>query len=343
MQAIQNRGGLFGPFRIADYCGRKGLGVAETTAEHTALGYAYLGIALHQYFFGRLTMVLDSGRRSVEAFRTSGYWNLHGWALAARLIGQAHYHLGNFAEASTRAQELIRFGEDANDSQIRYWGLCVFGVSQYYMSRLHEAVSTLREAVELAKTVPDPVTIGIAGGYLGRCYFRLEDLPMVFTTLRDIEAFLRGHGTAGTFYLAAHNASAEALLFAAEQSAGPEKSQSMKDAKLALGRALKVAKAYNRYGVPEAMRHRGTYQWLAKNPSAAQKWWMRSLSLANGMGMRYQSGLAHLEIGRRLKDLKHLKQAEAIFTEIGAEWDLAQAQKLLRATPETVRPNSGRG
>jgi class 3 adenylate cyclase/tetratricopeptide (TPR) repeat protein len=341
-QAIQTAAVFLGLFRIADYCGRKGLGVAETTAEHTALGYANLGIALHQYFFGRLTMVLDSGRRGVEAFRTSGYWNLHGWALAARLMGQAHYHLGNFAEASIRAQELIRFGEDANDSQIRCWGLCVFGVNQYYMKHLHEAVSTLREAVELAKTVPDPVTIGIAGGYLGRCYVRLENLPMVFTTLRDIEAFLRDHGTAGTFYLAVHNASAEALLFAAERSTGPEKSQSMKEAKLALGRAFKVAKAYNRYGVPEAMRHRGTYQWLATNPSAAQKWWMRSLNLANETGMRYQSGLAHLEIGRRLKDLKHLMQAEAIFTEIGAEWDLAQAQKLLRAMPETARLHSGR-
>ncbi len=56
---------------------------------------------------------------------------------------------------------------------------------------------------------------------------------------------------------------------------------------------------------------------------------MRSLSLADGMGMRYESGMTHLEMGRRLKDLEHLKQAEAIFTVIGTEWDLAQTRRLL--------------
>jgi hypothetical protein len=65
------------------------------------------------------------------------------------------------------------------------------------------------------------------------------------------------------------------------------------------------------------------------------------LSLANERGMRYQSGMTHLEMGRRFKDLEHLREAEAIFTEIGAEWDLSQAQKLLQVTPETVRLHSG--
>jgi hypothetical protein len=49
-----------------------------------------------------------------------------------------------------------------------------------------------------------------------------------------------------------------------------------------------------------------------------------------------------LKSGRRLKDLEHLRQAEAIFTDIGAEWDLSQAEKLLQVTPETVNLNSGR-
>jgi class 3 adenylate cyclase/tetratricopeptide (TPR) repeat protein len=320
---------LLGLDRIADYCGRKSLGVAESATEHATLGYAYGGIMIHQYCLGRPTMALDSARRAAEAFRTSGYWNLHGWAGPMLFLGYAHYSLGNFAEASTRTQELIRFGEDANDPQIRCWGLSVLGLSQYGMGQLHEAVSTLRETVELAKTVPDPATHAYAGGYLGKCYVRLENLPMAFTTLRDIEAFARSHGTAGPWNVTVHNGLAEAFLLLSEQSTGPENSQSMRDAHVACRRALKTATAYARHGVPEAMRHRGTYQWLTAKPSAARKWWMRSLSLANEMGMRYQSGLTHLEIGRRLKDLEHLRQAEAIFTEIGAEWDLAETRRLV--------------
>jgi len=327
-QCLQGAADVLGLFGIADYYGRTGLGVAKTAAEHTALGYAYLGITIHQWFFGRPTMALDSGRRCAEAFRTSGYWNLHGWAFATRFVGWAHYLLGNFAEASTGSQELIRFGEDANDPQVRCWGLNLLGMSQYGMGRLHEAVSTLREAVEIAKTVPDQPTHGVAGGYLGKCYLRLENLPMAFTTLRDTEAFARSHGARGMFNVTVHKALTEALLFAAERSTGSEKSKSMRDTHLASRRAFNGAEAFFRPDVPEALRHRGTYEWLTTKPSLAQKWWMRSLSVADETGMRYESGMTHLEMGRRLKDLEHLRQAEAIFTEIGAEWDLAETRRL---------------
>jgi class 3 adenylate cyclase/tetratricopeptide (TPR) repeat protein len=249
---LQSAADILGLFRIADYCGRKCLGVAESSAEPAALGHAYLGITIHQFFLGRLTMTLDSARRSAEAFRTSGYWNLHAWAMPAVLVGLTHYYLGNFAEASIGAQELIRFGEDANDHQVRYWGLNLLGWSQYGTGRLHEAVSTLKEAAELAKTVPDLATHGGARAYLGKCYVRLGNLPMAFTTLRDTEAFLRSNGAAGMINATVHIALAEALLVATEQSTGSEKSKSMRDAQLACGKALKGAKAYARYYVPEA-------------------------------------------------------------------------------------------
>ena len=47
--------------------------------------------------------------------------------------------------------------------------------------------------------------------------------------------------------------------------------------------------------------------------------------------MRYRLGMTHLEMGRRLKDNEHLEQAEKIFSEIGADFDLAETRKLLQA------------
>ena len=79
----------------------------------------------------------------------------------------------------------------------------------------------------------------------------------------------------------------------------------------------------------EAMRLKGACEWLREKPVTAEAWWQRSLKTAEEMGMRYQSGMTHLEMGRRLKDLEHLKQAEDIFTDIGAEWDLAETRRLL--------------
>jgi hypothetical protein len=104
----------------------------------------------------------------------------------------------------------------------------------------------------------------------------------------------------------------------------------IKDARLACRRALKAANTYVRPGVPEAMRHSGTYEWLNGKPSAARKWWLKSLRHAKEMGARYDLGMTHLEMGKRLNDREHLKQAEAIFAEIGADFDLAEARRLMQ-------------
>jgi hypothetical protein len=42
--------------------------------------------------------------------------------------------------------------------------------------------------------------------------------------------------------------------------------------------------------------------------------------------------MTHLEMGRRLNDSGHLKKAEAIFADIGADFDLAEARRLLEAS-----------
>ena len=73
----------------------------------------------------------------------------------------------------------------------------------------------------------------------------------------------------------------------------------------------------------------GRYEWLRGKPAAAQKWWRRSLALAEEMGQRYALGMTHLEMGQRLGERAHLERAEAIFAEIGAEWDLARAREAL--------------
>ena len=97
-----------------------------------------------------------------------------------------------------------------------------------------------------------------------------------------------------------------------------------------LQKALRSTKLC-RYELPLAMRLHGTYQWLTGKHSFSEKWWQRSLEAAEEMGMRYELGMTHLEMGQRLKDRGHLEKAEAIFAEIGAEFDLAQTRKLLEA------------
>jgi hypothetical protein len=125
---------------------------------------------------------------------------------------------------------------------------------------------------------------------------------------------------------------AEAYLLAVEQSAKPEKGYWLKKARTACQEALRQGKPYRGLMV-EAMRMKGTYEWLKGRLSSAEKWWQRSLKRAEELGMSYELGITHLEMGKRLKDRNHLENAEAIFSEIGAEFDLQEARKLLELSP----------
>jgi hypothetical protein len=64
-------------------------------------------------------------------------------------------------------------------------------------------------------------------------------------------------------------------------------------------------------------------------PAAARKWWQKALEEAKRSGERYLEGMAYLEAGRRLGEGEHLRQAEAILEEIGAEFDLAAAREAM--------------
>jgi hypothetical protein len=45
----------------------------------------------------------------------------------------------------------------------------------------------------------------------------------------------------------------------------------------------------------------------------------------------YEMGRTYLEMGERLGDSSSIEQARALFAQIGAKWDLAQADDLLKS------------
>jgi hypothetical protein len=80
----------------------------------------------------------------------------------------------------------------------------------------------------------------------------------------------------------------------------------------------------------------GVYDWIAGKPSKAYKAWHKSLAAAERLGMPYEEGLAHYEIGRHLSTTdparrEHLTRACEIFTRLEAAYDLACAQNALTA------------
>jgi hypothetical protein len=122
---------------------------------------------------------------------------------------------------------------------------------------------------------------------------------------------------------------ADCYLLQAEQASQSEKEEWLRKANRACRAALKQVKAWYP-GAPEAMLLQGRYEWLRGKPAAARQWWNKSLAAAERIGMRYEAGMTHFEIGHRLDEPEQLEKAEKIFAEIGAELDLAKARELLQ-------------
>jgi hypothetical protein len=123
-------------------------------------------------------------------------------------------------------------------------------------------------------------------------------------------------------------------LIAAEGSDGHERNDWLKKAGRACSQALKQGKVYPP-GMPEAMMHRGRYEWLKGKPAAAEKWWRRSLALAEDMNVPFHVARTHLEMGQRLDDVMHLERAVSIFAEIDSQWELAKAREKLAEIEST--------
>jgi tetratricopeptide (TPR) repeat protein len=177
--------------------------------------------------------------------------------------------------------------------------------------------------------VPDRLAAIELRGQMGQLHLKRGDLERAWAVLREGWAlFAEGDVIHPAYVVSLRNGWAEAHILAAERSAETARADKLRKTNEACRAARKKGRNFPGR-LPEANRLQGTCEWLRGKPAAARKWWERSLKLAEDLKQRYDLGMTHLEMGRRLDDITHLERAEALFAEIGAEWDLAQARKAL--------------
>lgn len=319
---------VLGVFGLAGWYHRYALAVAEQIQTPVALNTAYFGLQFHEFFGGEPGLGLEHGQRSFRAANQTG--DILGLTLPASLLAVASAHLGDFSGAVAQCQQLIKLGKDAEARAPWCWGETTLGSVLRRQGKLGEAILHLQKAIELADTIPDYIYRITAGAELGLCYLRQGNYERAIaeleTCLRVKQEYRVMH-----FYSDAtiFNNLAETYLWLAEQDNETRRNVSLNKAKSACDSALKAG-AKVRIRLPEAMRLRGTYEWLRGKPASARKWWDKSLAEAERMNLKYDIGMIQFEMGKRLGERAHLEKAEQIFAEIGAELDLANTRKLLK-------------
>jgi class 3 adenylate cyclase/tetratricopeptide (TPR) repeat protein len=315
-------------FRLGRQMVRRAVLLSKQTDDPSALINVYASLTGIESAAGRLDQSIEYGLKGREISRTSGYWSLAYWSFLNAMLLYAYYQRGDLESALAIAEETVRCGQDANEAFTVANGIWCMGFVQERIGNFQECIASLTRAIELSEALPSHTHRVMAGSILGRCYCRAGDIDASLAVLAKTDAYRVTHRVRGWgYYLPA--ALCMTYVTAAEHHVARKRDEDLTKAKGACKSLFRWAKGY-RVCLPEAMRLRGVHDWLTGKQTSAQKHWQRSIGLAEEMGMRYDLGMTHLEMGRRLTDHDHLQQAEAIFADIGAEFDLAETRRLLQ-------------
>jgi tetratricopeptide (TPR) repeat protein len=299
----------------------------DSRLEQWCAAWCNFAAAMHEYVSsGDWTEALGHLRFARPAFSAVGdtrYWSATADQLSNLLIEQ-----GEFAEALAFCEESVRFGHETGDQVAEAWGQMDAGDVLYAKGALEEAEARLRPAAEQLRLSQDVANAAKAAARIAHCCLKQGRLEEAHAILVEESARVREAGSRGYFIRNVRTGNATMGLLALEQAGSAEKGRAFKEAQKACRELLKHGKADIAALVP-AYRMRGTYEWLRGRPGKAEKWWQKSLEHAEKLGARYEGALTHLEIGRRLGDRGYLEQAEAAFADMGAAFDLAEAQQLL--------------
>jgi len=313
--------------RLAHYYHRRAVALAEKIQQPIAIGQAYFGLALHEHLaLGDGTMALEHYRRS-----SRGYWeagHLRSWA-SVKMAQSLLWIPSGINDRLNLCQEVLQVSQEAGDRQAWGWGLFMLATALDQAGELEAAVAKMLQALELLKSVPDYQVLSYASGILGRCYLRRGEIQKALTVLEEGLQLSAKHHLRGFSCVPVRLYLAQAHLMLAELTQDPKaRLAALRKAKQAWTNAGQQVK-FDQVAKVGAYRLRGQLEWLESRPDRARQWWQRSLNKAEDLGAKYESGLTHLEIGRYLKDQGHLQQAQSLFGEVGAKFDLLSAQKLL--------------
>lgn len=313
---------------LAEFYHSRAMDLAQETQHPWAVAHGNLFLGLHdRYITGRWGAALERYERGAEAFWQKGY--LRGWAAARVEAAELHAQRGDFSAGLGLCLEVVRVSQEAADQEAWGWGLQGVGLIQDWAGALDEATASLQQGVVLLRGVPDHQGTVCSSGNLARCYLRQRKVSEAMAVLEDSRRLVAEHGLRGFLCVPTWMSLAQAHLTVVEQAEGEARARALRDAK----RSCRVALAQGRLdcaALAAAYRMQGTYEWLRGKSGPAQRWWQRSLELAERLGARYELGLTCLEVGRRMRDRKHVERAGAVLGDIGARFDLAQARELLQ-------------
>ena len=203
-----------------------------------------------------------------------------------------------------------------------------------------EAAALLGAALRLFAENTDRISVLTTHGLLAVAQFRAGNRQAARQAAEDGMRLVEMLSRPTSYYMLGGYWGVASTLLDLWETESPERG------KVIAGRAMQACRALARYarafplGGPSACLCNGRVAWLAGRRRAAMRAWRKCLAIAARLGMPWEQGLAHLEIGRHLpagspERQEHLARAGEIFARTHSRFDLARTQDLLRGRAES--------
>jgi class 3 adenylate cyclase/tetratricopeptide (TPR) repeat protein len=303
---------------------RKAVEIARAEQDLPALAFVLVATSTYHSTVGNWAAAREGLLEGLEIAERLG--DQRRWGELAAGLAVLMYFQGEFERLPSWEAEMDRMARRADDPQrqahvilAKIWYLMPQG-------RTDLAVQELQEATELLAGRGSRTDEIIIHGVLALAHWRRQEQAQARRAAHRAAGLIAQSRPTAAYILEGYAGVTEVYLglwMAGDQTA----SRPAREARAALRRFARTFRAAR----PRAWLYDGLAAHHVGRTRSAVAAWKKSLNAAERLGMPYEQGRAHYELGRHLPPghpdrQEHLRRASELFTDISASYELKHAQ-----------------
>jgi serine/threonine protein kinase len=319
---------------LAEIYSQRAVDVAEQVGTPATIAYVAMATSIYRQGIGQWADAKPELEKALKIFAELG--DLRHWGETMTIVGIYNILEGNYSKAQNVFKLLTRSAQERKNRLQEVWALGWAAEIAFRQGRTNQSLNLVKNALDILADNEDLSAEFNIYGKLALTYARQGNLEAGFNAA-DTALVKLGQSSPNLYSAFVGFAGiAEVSVKLFERTAADHHLQEQRDS--ALNNLRQTCKELQRFsrifpiGAPTAYYYFGHYYRLKENPKKAIAAWRNSRSYAERLGMPYEQGLASLELGQHLSQgdpnrEKYLIEAVELFTQLGAQYDLARAKK----------------
>ncbi len=323
--------------RLAERSYHRAKHTARQLEDSSALAWSLFATSILSVGFHTWAELQDDLEQAMALFEQLGNRRSVGDSLVT--LGYIFYFQGQFDKSIETAVTLFQLGNENDNLEHQAWGLTDQARSLLRLGQIDQATNLLDQGMPLLSTIEQSRIAEVQTyGLKAVAFLRLGKMQAAQQTAEATSQLLGAAPPMAFSLFEGYAAVSEVYLTLWGETLAAQTGPESEHFKTTAHRACRTLHKYATQfpvGKPRAWLYSGWFEWLSGRPKRGHKHWRKSLAFAQELEMPYEEGLTHYHIGRYLAGddparKLHLTTAVRIFEQLGAGYDLEQAQAALQ-------------